>query len=179
MEISEPSNLSQINLKFQQGQRFFEAGRYKEAIQCLNQACALVEPQSKASGEMRIWLVTAYDASGNRKEALSLCRQLTRSPYIDVRKQAKRLLSILEAPKLSIHDDWVTQIPPLESVNSPGEIRGVARPTPPPKTTKPKPAISDQEVDLSQVTTSDKGLAWVASLFVGLLGLGLVWMAKG
>ncbi|MEM9136084.1 MAG: hypothetical protein AAGB01_01865 [Cyanobacteria bacterium P01_F01_bin.42] len=177
MASPDPPSLGQINLKFQQGQRYFESGRYREAIQSLSQACALVESSSKPAGEMRLWLVTAYDADGQRQEALSLCRQLAQSPFIDIRRQAKRLLTILEAPKLSLHEDWVTTIPPLDGVKDPGQMRGEARRVSPQRAPSPKPVINDQEVDLSQVTTSDRGLAIMAGILVVLLGLGLVWLA--
>ncbi len=179
METPNPNlaNLASANLKFQQGQRYFEAGRYREAIQSLNQACALVESSTKASGEMRLWLVTAYDAAGQREEALGLCRRLAQSPFIDVRRQAKRLLTILEAPKLSIHDDWVTKIPSLEAVNERGQIRGVSSQTTIRKSLAPKPAIDDHEVDLTQVTTSDRGLVIMAGGLVLILGVTLIWFA--
>ena len=179
MDRPTSSNLAQANQKFQLGQRYFESGRYREAIQSLNQACALVETKSKAAGEMRIWLVSAHDAAGQRQEALTLCQQLTHSPFIDVRRQAKRLLAILEAPKLSIHEDWVTKIPALEEVNEPGQTYGASRAAPTRKTTPQKPAIEDHEVDLSQVTTSDRGLVVMGGILVLLLGLGLVWMSQG
>jgi tetratricopeptide (TPR) repeat protein len=168
---------AQVAQKFQQGQYYFEAGRYREAIQSLSQACALVEPNSKAEGEMNLWLVTAYDASGRQDEALSLCRKLTKSPFLDIRKKSRRLLTILEAPKLSIHEDWLTKIPPLEAVNEPGRIQGIARPVPPPKPSPKKPVIDDQEIDLSQVRTHDQGLVVLTLVLILLLGAGLFWMA--
>ena len=170
-------NVAQANIKFQQGQRLFEAGRYREAVQVLNQACALVENRSKSQGEMSIWLVSAYDAAGQRTESLSLCRKLCQSPYIDVRRQAKRLLSILEAPKLSVHDDWVTKIPSLDEVNERGKITGVSRSAPKVKAPKPKKFIEEQEIDLSQVTTQDRGLVGVAIVLVLILLGTLFWMA--
>lgn len=170
-------NVPQAQIKFQQGQRLFESGRYREAVQSLNQACALVETRSKIQGEISIWLVSAYDAAGQRAEAISLCRKLCQSPYIDVRRQAKRLLAILEAPKLSVHDDWVTKIPPLDEVNERGKITGVSRSAPQVRTVKPKKAIEDQDIDLSEVTTQDRGLVSVTILLVIILGGLLFWMA--
>lgn len=168
---------TQATQKFQQGQYYFESGRYREAIERLSQACALVEPKSKIEGEISLWLITAYDAAGQKDAALTLCRKLTKNPYLDTRRKSKRLLTILEAPKLSIHEDWITKIPPLEAVNEPGQIRGSARSSSRLKPAPKKNFIQDQDIDLSQVTTTDQSLVFVAIVLVLVLGTGLFWLA--
>jgi outer membrane protein assembly factor BamD (BamD/ComL family) len=42
----------------------FERGNYGIASRQLEQALAMVNPQTKLGGEIQIWLVNAYEASG-------------------------------------------------------------------------------------------------------------------
>ncbi|MFP3325871.1 hypothetical protein R0K05_22715, partial [Planococcus sp. SIMBA_160] len=49
---------------YQRGKLGLERGRYKESIEELERAKKLINPQSKLGGEVRIWLVSAYQAAG-------------------------------------------------------------------------------------------------------------------
>ncbi|MCM1982501.1 tetratricopeptide repeat protein [Lyngbya confervoides] len=174
---SKPRSLEAAQASFLQGQGLFERGEYREAIQALARAIALVDTGSKLAGEVGLWLALAYDAAGDRQEALGLCRRLATSPYQEVRKQSRRLLSILEAPKLSVNPNWMTQIPDLNAVQ--GEsyravgrsgASGVKAPH------RPSPFDPASEIDFSQVETQDNGFIGVAfALSIALIG-GLIWM---
>ncbi len=159
---------------YQAGQTCFEHGQYREAVEYLSKANELVEGNSRLGGEIQMYLVTAYEASGQREEALALCRQLNTHPYSETRKHSKRLLYILEAPRLELRPEWLTQIPDLEEVSERADNRRV---TTRPISKPPAPRnIIQPPTDLSQVETKDNGFLWFA-LGIIVLTLGsLFWL---
>lgn len=158
---------------YQAGQALFERGQYREAVEWLSKANTLALPNSRIGGEIQMYLVTAYEAAGQREEALTLCRRLNTHTYAETRKQSKRLLYILEAPKLELRPEWLTQIPDLERMeerdrNPRIATRPLAKPPQPKRVIQP-PA------DPSQVETKDNGFVWFA-LGIIVLTLGsLLW----
>lgn len=178
---SQPNNFDdvEVNLKlerarqaYQLGQVAFERGQYRQAVEQLAQASALAEKGSRLGGEVQMWLVTAYEAAGQREMALSLCRGLTQHPYIETRKQARRLLAILEAPQLRRPSEWLTQIPDLSNVQ---DVDLSARKGAGNAALSGRKPQTEEPVDLSQVETRDNQFIWVA--LVGILGVcgGLWW----
>jgi len=141
-------------------------------VQSLETASGLVDRNSRLGGEVQIWLVTAYQASGNTEGAIGLCQQLTRHPSLETRKQAKRLLFILEAPKLSIPPEWLVKIPDLAALEENQAISFQASPNADIKYAKPKPVVTEP-VDLSQVNTKDNRFIWVALIAIVLILGGL------
>lgn len=122
-----------------------------------------------------MWLVTAYEAAGQRKEAIALCTQLERHPTLETRKQSRRLRYILEAPKLNRPAEWLTQIPDLASLPDSEATRiGAAAPSVKPK---PRPRPQPEPVDLSQVNTKDNLFIWVALVAIAITLAGLVWFS--
>jgi tetratricopeptide (TPR) repeat protein len=161
-----------VQTEYQAGQVAFESGRYAQAVQSLETATGLVDRNSRLGGEVQMWLVTAYEASGNTERAIELCRKLTRHPRQETRQQAKRLLFILEAPKLTIPPEWMVKIPDLAALDENQSISFQANPNADIKYAKPKPAIPEP-VDLSQVNTKDNRFIWVALIAIGLILGGL------
>jgi tetratricopeptide (TPR) repeat protein len=96
------------------GQAAFERGLYRDSIDWFEKAQSLTPQQSALGGAIQIWLVTAYDAAGQNEAAIALCRQLSTHANLETRQQSKRLLYILEAPKLQTRPEWLTQIPDLD-----------------------------------------------------------------
>ena len=92
---SQPLEQENTQLKaqqaYEQGQRAFETGRYREAIDRLEAASGWTEPSTELGGEIQVWLVTAYEALGLRDQALALCRQACRHRSLTVRQSARRL----------------------------------------------------------------------------------------
>jgi hypothetical protein len=167
---------------YQQGKAAFEHGAYRESVEKLTKASALLgeTASSRLGGEVQMWLVNAYAAADQRQEALALCRQLTHHPSLETRKQSRRLLYILEAPQLKRPAAWLTQIPDLSTVedNEPKSRKrnfGKSAPTFKPA---PKPTTMPEPIDLSQVETRDNQFIWVALIAMGL-GLGLTaWFGR-
>ena len=105
--------------------------------------------------------------------AIALCQKLTRHPHIETRKQAKRLLAILEAPQLKIHPEWRVEIPDMSQIDSSAsQFRQVSK-QPPKRPSKPRPQAEPEPVDLSEVNTKDNQFIWIA---LGASGLILGWL---
>lgn len=171
----ENEKLEIAKTEYDLGKKDFERGRYREAIQHLETACANVELNSLLGGEVHIWLVTAYQAAEKQEEAIALCRRLTRHARLSTRQQAKRLLAILEAPQLRSRPEWVVSIPELDSLGESdrkdrrGSSRVSTAKSPPPK----PPEL--EFVDLSEVETKDNQFIWVALIATILTVGGLIW----
>jgi tetratricopeptide (TPR) repeat protein len=167
--------------EYQAGKTAFERGDYRQAVTYLERSNALIDSGSRLSGEMQIWLVTAYEAAGQRSEALALCRKACQHPDLTTRRQGKRLLYILEAPRLKTRPEWLTEIPDLGAIDENESDRDFGRskfaPTTPKKRSEKKVPIVPEEVDLSQVNTKDNGFIWVALIAgVAIVG-GLIWFS--
>lgn len=164
--------------EFQTGKAAFERGDYRKAVHHLENACALVNLNSVLGGSIQTWLVTAYQATGQEQEAIALCRQLTQHPDWQTRKEGKRILYILEAPKLQTRPEWLTQIPDLgdladkdERDRKGAQVRPVTQPA-----AAPTPQYKVETVDLSQVNREDRWFIWVAGAACLILLGSLVWL---
>ncbi len=167
-------NKEQFQIEYQAGKAAFERGDYRVSVKHLEAASALMNRTSRLGGEAQIWLVTAYDAAGQKAEAIALCEQLSRHPDPETRKQGKRLLYILSAPQLKRPAEWMTQIPDLGTIaeSDPKDRRGSQSPV---ATSNRKPKEELELLDLSQVNTKDNQFIWVALIALSLIVGGLVW----
>jgi hypothetical protein len=166
--------LEQAKQFYHRGKTEFERGSYRQSVQELEQASALVERQTRFGGEVQIWLVTAYEAAGQRQDAISLCKQLNRHPDLETREQSRRLLYILEAPQLNRKPEWLTQIPDLSNLedNASPTFQVKIAPAKPPRA---RSAFQiDDPIDLTQVKTNDNAFIWLALGAISLI-LGAVW----
>jgi tetratricopeptide (TPR) repeat protein len=159
---------------YQSGKLAFENGKYREAVENLEKASALLSRNSRLGGEVEIWLVTAYEAAGRTEEAIALCQQLQRHPFPETSKQAKQLLYILKAPKLQRPSEWMTEIPDLGTLpDNEAKIRASGNPR---KSSGQKTTAEPELVDLSQVNTRDNRFIWVALIVIGLTLSYLAWL---
>ncbi|WP_407674241.1 tetratricopeptide repeat protein [Nodularia harveyana] len=160
--------------RYQAGKINFENGKYREAVENLEKASALLSRNSSLGGEVELWLVTAYEAAGRTEEAITLCQQLQRHPFPETSKQAKQLLYILNAPKLQRPSEWMTEIPDLGALSDNDQkIRAAARSRP---VSRPTPNELEL-VDLSQVNTQDNRFIWVALIVIVLTLSYLAWLS--
>ncbi len=162
--------LEQVEIEYRSGKITFERGRYRQSIQHFVAARDLVDTNSRLGGEIQIWLATAYQALGQRQEAIALCRQLSRHASWETRKQSRRLLEILEAPELKSNLEGLIKIPDMSSIDeSDGSLR--ASQTRPAKSRKrSSPQSTPEPLDLSQVNTQDNDFLWIALIAVALVG---------
>ena len=156
---------------YQLGQQAFERGRYAAAVRAFEQG--LKEDHSIGlDGELKLWLVNALAASDRREEAVQLCGKLAVHPDLDVRKQSKRVLYIIQAPKLQAKAEWLTKIPDLGELEGGEEKPWQARPVKPRPLKPPPPPLP-----LSEVNTDDNGFVWIALVGCVLLLGGLWWLS--
>lgn len=158
---------------FQTGKIAFESGQYQIAIENLEKASALLTRNTKLGGEVLIWLVTAYEASGRTEEALSLCEQLKRHPHFEINKEARQLHYILKAPKLQRPKEWMTQIPDLATLADNESKTNFVVST---KSSQKPVTKSSEDVDLSQVNTRDNRFIFIALIAIVLILAGLFWL---
>ncbi|MTJ07282.1 tetratricopeptide repeat protein [Anabaena sp. UHCC 0204] len=161
--------------RYQIGKIAFENGQYRESVENLEKASALLVKNTRLGGEVEIWLVNAYEAAGRSEEAIALCQQLSRHPHYEVRQQAKRLGYILKAPKLKRPKEWMTEIPDLGTISdNKSKIIVTAQPKKSPSKAKP---VEPEYIDLSTVNTRDNRFVWVALIAVALTISYLVWLS--
>ncbi|WP_373526944.1 outer membrane protein assembly factor BamD [Nostoc sp.] len=163
--------------RYQTGKVAFENGQYREAVENLEKASALLAPNSRLGGEVEILLVTAYEADGRTDDAIALCERLKRHPHFETSKQARRMFYILKAPKLKRPSEWMIQIPDLGALpDNKLKITVAAKST---QSSQPqKPQLTEGEfVDLSQVNTKDNRFIWVALITIALSMSYLVWLS--
>lgn len=161
------------------GQDAFERGNYRQAVGHFEEGVRLAKAMTPLGGEIQVWLVNAYNAVGRSQEALALCEVLTRHPDIDVRKQAKGLLYILQAPQLRRPGNWMTEIPDLAAIDDEGgsSMGRVSLANLPRRPTKPRPLPEPEPLDPSEINTGDNGFLWIALGLVGVVLGGLLWLS--
>jgi tetratricopeptide (TPR) repeat protein len=160
------------------GQIAFERGLYRESIGWFEQALTLIAPQSALGGAIQLWLVTAYDAAGQGEEAITLCRKLSNHSNLETRQQSKRLLYILEAPKLQTRPEWLTQIPDLNQPAATRRYSAVGQPgsSALPKSSEPKSITAEPFEPIDPKESS--GFLGVALGLSGVILLGLWWLSR-
>lgn len=176
MSSESDETLERVAIDYQAGKTAFERGRYRESIQSLARASALAGQNSRLGGEIQILLVTAYEAAGQRQEAIALCRHLMHHPVVQIRKQSRQVLAILEAPRLTLRPEWLTQIPDLSGVSDedPKYRQGASTSTP----SRPaQPTTTPDPVDPSQININDNRFIWIALIAIALVLGGIVWLS--
>ena len=166
-----------FQIEYRAGKNAFERGQYRLSVKHLETASQLIASSSRLGGETRIWLVTAYQAAGRLPEAIALGKQLCSHPNLEIRKQSKRLVYIIEAPKLNRPKEWMSEIPDLSTISDrdPQDLKGI---TIIKSNSKPTQNSVAPPVDLSQVNAKDNQFIWVALLaIVAILG-GLIWFGS-
>ncbi|NEO31482.1 MAG: hypothetical protein F6K36_13815 [Symploca sp. SIO3C6] len=168
-------NKEKFAIEYQAGRAAFERGEYRVAIQRLLAAIAMINRNSPIGGEAQIWLVTAYEAAGQKTEAVTLCEQLSKHPDFDTRKQGKRLLYILQAPQLTRPAEWMIKIPDLGKITDtePKNIRGSGNFTSTKSTSRPTP--EPELIDPNLINTKDNQFIWLSLIALALTVGGLIW----
>lgn len=174
-----PSQLDLARREYDLGLAAFERGDYRQSVQCFEKAVSLANQASSFGGEIQIWLVNAYAAANQMSEAISLGRKLFRHPDFETRKQSRRLVYILEAPKLKTRPEWLSEIPDLSAIaNGEGQdqLSSLRYAATPKKPRSPRPQSEPEPVDWSQVNTKDNQFIWLALIAAAVILGGLLWL---
>ncbi|MEM0978925.1 MAG: hypothetical protein AAGH78_01490 [Cyanobacteria bacterium P01_H01_bin.58] len=171
-------NLVQAKALHEAGQVAFERGNYREAVAALEAGSQLVGRGTALGGSIQLWLMNAYFAANRPSDAIALGEILARHPDLEIRKQSKRIMEILQAPKLKHREDWLTPIPDLSDLEA-GEAKTLSRSKYANTQVTPQslPVEAPQPEDLSQINTRDNGFLWL-SLVVIVLVLGELWLLR-
>jgi tetratricopeptide (TPR) repeat protein len=161
--------------RYQVGKAAFENGQYREAVENLEQASALLANNTGFAGEVNIWLVNAYEAAGRSEDAITLCQKLCRHPHYETKSQAKHLVYILKAPKLKRPKEWMTEIPDFSAISD--KKSKILVTTKLQTSNLQQKPVEPEYVDLSQVNTKDNRFIWVALIFVSSTISYLVWLS--
>ncbi|MFP4133180.1 MAG: outer membrane protein assembly factor BamD [Halothece sp.] len=151
---------------YEKGKLALERGRYEISIQELEKAKKRVNPQSKLGGEVRIWLVSAYQAGNKTESAIALCQSLSKHPSPEIRKQSERILYILQAPVLKRPEEWLTKIPDLSQISEDQGTITNSRPAGAVKPRRPRKLPEPEPIDPSEIKTKDNQFIWVALLMI-------------
>ncbi len=162
--------MDQISALLHQGQQAFERGNYSQALSLLGEAATLAEGNPSRSGEIQLWLVMAHSAVGDQAAALRLCRQLQRHPDRQTRQESRRLLAILEAPRLKRHPEWYSQIPDLSQVGDRPYRSPYTNHRPRNSATTEKP-----EAPPPPATPLPNAFIWIALVGLGVLTAFAAW----
>lgn len=171
-------NLQLAETQYKAGKDAFERGQYRQSVAALEKAVSLIGRGTPLGGEMQMWLVTAYQAAGQLPEAIALCQSLDAHPDLKTRKQSRRILYILKAPKLQTRPEWLTQIPDLSRLDDPSDNKGASSQRVNRPKASPRPAPLPEPVDLSQVNTKDNSFVWVALGAIALILTSLFWFSN-
>ena len=165
-------NREKFHLQYQAGKKALERGNYRLSIEKLEAARKLTAPASRQGGEVKLWLVTAYQAANMLSEAIALCEELTTHPHTEIRHKAQHVLYIMKAPKLNRPKEWMSEIPDLTNTESDRVSYVSAKKTNRPQSVK----IPPPPVDLSEVNTQDNQFIWFALLLVAITVGSLIWI---
>ena len=86
-----------------------------------SRAISLLEPLSKTyplltppGALVRMLMLTALMGQGKDEQAITTCRHLCHCKDPEIRKRAKQLLEVLEAPSLDRPSNWSLRLPNME-----------------------------------------------------------------
>tara|TARA_Y100001968_G_scaffold292474_1_gene297715 strand:+ start:25795 stop:26271 length:477 start_codon:yes stop_codon:yes gene_type:complete len=95
-----------------------ERGDYRECLSCLELLSTKHPLNTQEGAKIRMLMITAWMGQGEDQKAIDSCRLLTKINCLEIRQEAKQLISILEAPNLARPKDWSIQIPNIDLQSS-------------------------------------------------------------
>ncbi|MEY3735618.1 MAG: hypothetical protein RLZZ624_677, partial [Cyanobacteriota bacterium] len=95
-----------------------DRGDYGQVLRQLEPLCAMESGRSRLGGEMRMLMATALLGQGQPERAISLCRQLRGCADAELRRQARDLEEVLQAPGLERPKEWSLTLPSLGSLEA-------------------------------------------------------------
>ena len=99
-------------------------GEYRQVLQLLEPLAAKLPVTMKLGAEVRLLQATAHQGLGDAERAKQSCRAATQCGDVELRRQARALLEVLEAPVLQVPADRMVQVPQLGAMPA---LEGVAK----------------------------------------------------
>lgn len=93
-----------------------DRGDYGQVLRQLEPFCDIESGRSRLGGELRMLMATALLGQGQPERAISLCRQLRGCADAELRRQARDLEEVLQAPALERPKEWSLTLPSLGSL---------------------------------------------------------------
>ncbi len=90
-----------------------EKGDYNFCIKIIEPLLLSFSAETSIGAQLRLLQVTAYMGIGDEQKAINICQALVNSNEVNIRQQAKQLLSILDAPFLPRPSNWSVEIPKI------------------------------------------------------------------
>lgn len=104
-----------------------ERGDYGLVLRQLEPLCARESSRSRLGGEARMLMATALLGQGQAERATALCRQLRACADAELRRQARDLEEVLQAPGLERPKEWSLTLPSLGALETtPTGLKGLA-----------------------------------------------------
>ena len=99
-------------------------GEYRQVLQLLEPVAAKLPVTMKLGAEVRLLQATAHQGLGDGERAKQSCRAAAQCGDVELRRQARALLEVLEAPVLQVPADRKVELPQLGSMPA---LEGVAK----------------------------------------------------
>ncbi len=159
-----------LQIRFQAGKKALERGEYRLSIKNLEAAQELARFGTRSGGEVSMWLMSAYQAANQLDKAIALGQKLAKHPSVEIAKQSKRLLYIMQAPQLVRPREWMSEIPDLTQLedSDPRDRRGSSFSQSSPQLEEP------QTLDLKEINTQDNQFIWLALIAIIITCGGLL-----
>ena len=88
---------------FTEGMTAAKEKRYPKAIKYLEDYCQSTEKNSKYYIQAQVWLIKAYQMTGQLQRAIALCQMLTKHPHSQVHTWANKTITFLSKSKTISH----------------------------------------------------------------------------
>lgn len=104
-----------------------ERGDYGLVLRQLEPFCAQESGRTRLGGEARMLMATALLGQGQAERATAVCRQLRACADPELRRQARDLEEVLQAPGLERPKEWSLTLPSLGALETtPAGLKGLA-----------------------------------------------------
>ncbi len=91
-----------------------EKGDYSLCLKIIDPFILSYSEDTVIGAQFRLLKVTAFIGKGEEEKAIDICQTLLNNKQMNIRQQAKQLLSILDAPCLPRPSNWSIEIPKIE-----------------------------------------------------------------
>ena len=124
----QPTDQAQdLDLALEAARQALDRGDYGQVVRLLEPRCEREPGRTRLGGEARLLLATALLGLGQVEQAGAVCRQLRNCADAELKRQARDMEEVLQAPGLERPREWSVTLPSLGAIETmPGSSRGLA-----------------------------------------------------